>query len=88
MDDNHLPDNQGIVNRNSLAAVILNRLDKCIDIAKENAERVFRVECGGTAGNEDKDKKPLGDFTAIANEKLDTLTEILEETRATLRRFI
>jgi hypothetical protein len=71
------------------SSIILNRLDSCIEIAKENADRAFRLEsCGGSGAAGENPKCPVADFTGAVNEKLDELTAILEDTRASLRRFI
>lgn len=70
--------------------LILNRLDACIEIAKENAERAFRLEsCDNVKqASEEKLKRPVADFTGIVNEKINALAVILDETRSSLRRFI
>ncbi|MFA5379686.1 MAG: hypothetical protein WC455_28265 [Dehalococcoidia bacterium] len=71
------------------SSIILNRLDSCIEIAKENAERAFRLEtCGEIKQSTDALARPIADFTGAVNDKLDALAGLLEDTRASLRRFI
>jgi hypothetical protein len=71
------------------SSIILARLDACIEIAKENADRAFRLEsCDAIKQSTDSQARPIVDFTGAVNEKLNALTMLLDEARSSLRRFI